>query len=393
MKKNIAVFVDAFFPYIDGVVNVVDNYYSRLSKDFNITIFVPKYKRLNNKYFSYNVFYVDSYKIPFCKNFVIPKTLLNKNLKNHFKNNKYDLIHVHSPFLLGRYGIKYGHKNNIFQIFTLHSQYKIDFKLIFKFSFIANLLTKTLLINPLKKINVIWNVNKNMEELFKNNYDKKHILKNKIFDIVENATDFYPLDKNLKNEYKKEIFQKYKIDENAFVITYIGRVTKQKNVLTIVESMNELRYQHKNFRCIILGDGNYLKKMHKFIKKYNIEDYFIFTNEITNRNEVLKIICASNIGIFLSYYDTNTLTKFEFASQSVPVLFLKNSITSSNIIDNYNGYLCENDKKNISKKIMEIINSKSYIWCGNNALEDIYQSWDQIAEDVKNKYNQYLNKK
>ena len=39
-KLNIAIFNDSFYPMIDGVVNVVDNYAKILSKKHNVTVFV-----------------------------------------------------------------------------------------------------------------------------------------------------------------------------------------------------------------------------------------------------------------------------------------------------------------------------------------------------------------
>ena len=45
MKKyNIGLFIDTFYPMIDGVVMVVDNYAKRLSKIANVIVFVPEYK-------------------------------------------------------------------------------------------------------------------------------------------------------------------------------------------------------------------------------------------------------------------------------------------------------------------------------------------------------------
>ena len=38
-KLNIGIFIDTFFPMIDGVINVVDNYAKRLIKYANVTVF------------------------------------------------------------------------------------------------------------------------------------------------------------------------------------------------------------------------------------------------------------------------------------------------------------------------------------------------------------------
>ena len=39
---KIGIFVDVFYPMIDGVIKVVDNYATRLSKVADVTVFCPK---------------------------------------------------------------------------------------------------------------------------------------------------------------------------------------------------------------------------------------------------------------------------------------------------------------------------------------------------------------
>ena len=46
---------------------------------------------------------------------------------NTLKNTHLDIVHIHSPFTMGRVGIDYAKKNNIPVIGTMHSQYKQDF--------------------------------------------------------------------------------------------------------------------------------------------------------------------------------------------------------------------------------------------------------------------------
>lgn len=59
-KPRIALFVDSYFPMVDGVVNVVDNYAKLLGKEFDVMVFAPK---------SRNKGYVDNvpYKLQRCK--------------------------------------------------------------------------------------------------------------------------------------------------------------------------------------------------------------------------------------------------------------------------------------------------------------------------------------
>lgn len=392
MKKKIAVFVDAFYPYIDGCVNVVINYYEKLQENYDVTIFVPKYKKADYSKFSFKVFCIKSINF-LTKNYPIPLVWHDKKLIKHFKENEYDLVHIHSPFEIGKFGINYAKNTKIYSIFTLHSQYKKDFELIFKSKFVAKFLTKKL-IKRISYVNEIWNVNKNMENLLINDYDTKQILKKKKikFDVISNATDFKMLDDHIKKSYIDEINNKYKIDKNLFVMSYLGRVTNQKNILKSLDVAYELKNINKNFLFFIVGNGNYLNRIKKLIKQKKLESNVIIVGNLNSRIEILKIICRTNMSLFLSTYDANSLTKYEFASQKVPSMFIYNAITNSSIVDNVNGYLVSDDPRKIATRIDGIIKTKSFIETGKKAYEQIYNNWDNIIKSVNEKYNEILEK-
>lgn len=381
--KKIAVFVDAFLPYFDGVVNVVINYYNILSKYFDITVFVPDYKDCDYSFLKFKVFKVKSYKNIFDKNFPIPLPYQDKNLKKYLQENKFDLVHVHSPFVLGKYGLEYANKNNIYSLITIHSQYKKDFKLIFKSNLIANYLVYKFVIKNILKANELVNVNKNMENLILNDYKLNKYLKNKNlnFSIFSNATNFKLIDNESKIKAINEVNNNLQINNNTIVFSFVGRVVKLKNIDLLIETINVLKNKIHNFKVLVIGTGNYLKKSIKKVKQLNLENYIIFLNKIDNQDYLIKLINRSFLNIFLSEYDTNTLTKFEFASQKVPSLFLKDTITSSNIIDNVNGYLVEKDCNKIANKILDIINSTKYFEVKENAYKQIYLNWDTVVEN------------
>lgn len=394
MKKKIAVFVDAFYPYIDGCVNVIINYYKTLQKDFDVTIFVPKYKNADYSHFPFKVFPIKSMNLFFVKNYPVPLIRQDTNLKYFLNNNKFDLVHVHSPFSIGYFGLKYAYENDVYSIFTLHSQYRKDFRLIFKSKYIAEKLTQKML----KRISLtkeIWNVNANMENLLINKYDYNKVLnRSEIkFDVVSNATDFVKTSNDMKQKYQKEINNKHNLDDDVFVMTYIGRITNQKNIIKMIYVAYELKKINDKFRFFLIGSGNYLNKAQRLVKKLGLLDNVVFVGSLSSRDEILKYICRTNMSLFLSTYDANSLTKYEFASQSIPSMFLKKSITSSDIVNNENGYLVDYDNKNIAYKIAEIIESRSYIDIGEKAYKEIYVQWSTIVKKVKQKYNKILNKK
>ena len=112
-KITIGLFNDAFYPAVDGVVSVVDNYARNLSKVANVIVFVPDYKKeYNDSIYPYKVVRVKSVRIPKVEyTFATPKI----DMEFYKELHKYDLdiIHVHSPVSLGATAIKYAKKYHI----------------------------------------------------------------------------------------------------------------------------------------------------------------------------------------------------------------------------------------------------------------------------------------
>ena len=54
-KLNIGLFIDTWFPMVDGVINVVDNYAKRLCKFANVTVFAPNVGEFDRTKFPYKL--------------------------------------------------------------------------------------------------------------------------------------------------------------------------------------------------------------------------------------------------------------------------------------------------------------------------------------------------
>eukprot|EP00766_Chilomastix_caulleryi_P001619 gnl/Chilomastix_caulleri/2592.p1 GENE.gnl/Chilomastix_caulleri/2592~~gnl/Chilomastix_caulleri/2592.p1 ORF type:complete len:131 (+),score=26.21 gnl/Chilomastix_caulleri/2592:259-651(+) len=68
---------------------------------------------------------------------------IDGKLKEKLKSLKADIVHLHSPMPLGKFGLKFAQKRGIPVVSTFHSQFKQDFKKHAKLGFIVDLLLKS----------------------------------------------------------------------------------------------------------------------------------------------------------------------------------------------------------------------------------------------------------
>ncbi len=386
MKKRLAIgfFTDVFFPMIDGVVNVVDNYAKELSRDFEVYVFAPDYGEITNlDELPYKIIRAKSIQIPkFDYRLTIPT--FDTIFRGDVNEIKLDIVHIHSPFAIGMYGINYAKKHNIPVIATLHSQYKRDFDERIKNHYITNLATKELM-RRFNKCDRLLAVNEAVAKVF---YEYGA---NIMPMVTNNATDLLPF---LNSGYINELKEKYQINIEQKVLLFVGRLDAIKNLDFLIDSLILLRKYDFKFKMIFVGTGPYEDVMKKKIIKNNLQDIIVFTGKIVDRKDLSAHYKLADLFLLPSLYDSSSLVQIEAASQKTPTLFIEKAVTASTVKDGVNGYLSQESSQKYAEKIIAIFeNGDDHERISNNAFRELYLTWDQIVEKIKVNYMELIENK
>jgi len=118
---KIGIFTDSYLPYTSGVVRSIVTFKEELiSNGHEVYIFAPSY---DNCVEEEGVFRFSSIKSPTNRDFTLAWPF-SFEFGPMVKKLDLDLIHVHSPFLLGRLGASYARKLDIPLVFTYHTLYE-----------------------------------------------------------------------------------------------------------------------------------------------------------------------------------------------------------------------------------------------------------------------------
>lgn len=386
-KITIGLFNDAFYPAVDGVVMVVDNYARILSKMANVIVFVPDYKKeYDDSIFPYKVVRVKSVKIPTVE-YTYGTPRIDRNFYREIRKYKLDIIHVHSPFSIGSAAINYARRNHIPVICTMHSQHKQDLKAITHSDLLSNLGTKKL-IKIYDKCDECWAVNKGVANLFYEEYGYHTIPR-----VMPTAVEMeYVKDTEKAHAVINKI---HNLKENDKVFLFVGRLTKVKNIFFIVDVIEKLERLKLNFdyKMIFVGigpDGEHLKK---YVKSKHLDKKIIFAGKVIDRELLSYYYSRCDLFLFPSMYDTNSLVQKEAASQKKPTIYLKDAITAYDIVDNETGFISENNPTLYADKIVEVLNDeKLYNKVSRNAYKKVYRTWDYIVKESFKLYLEWIYK-
>ena len=386
-KMTVGMFVDSFYPLTDGVAMVVDNYARRLIKFCDVIIFCPRYlgKNFDDNIFPYKVVRCRSMKLPFL-DYSLPMPKMDRNFQKLLKEFHLDIVHIHSPFMIGEAGVKYGRKNNIPIIGTMHSQFKRDFKRAVKSDKFADILTKKI-VKVYNKCDVCWTVNTEVARIYHEEYGYK-----KIPSIIPNATEMKPV-----KDYKKAceiINRKYGItDEKVFI--FVGRINALKNIYFIVHALKKVRELRPDlkFKMLFVGCGQDEEELAKLIKKNNLQKEILLCGKVGDRDMLANYYARSDLFLFPSLYDTSSLVQVEAASQKTPTLFIEGAATAATVTNNVNGFIVPNDVLEYAKAIIKVAeDDKLREKISNKAYHDLYKTWDDVTKEVYKKYQEILDK-
>lgn len=387
-KITIGLFIDTFFPMIDGVTMVVDNYAKRLTKYANVIVFAPEYPKAqyDDSKFLYKVVRCKSVKMPII-DYSLPMPKIDKKFMHELNNTKLDIVHIHSPFTIGKIGVEYAKKNNVPAIATMHSQYKKDFLRAVKFEPLANLLTKVI-IRQYNKCDECWAVNSEIAKIYYEEYKYKKLPK-----VMGNATDM-KLVENME-QAKKLINEKYNISPDEKVFLFVGRINNLKNVFLIANSLKILKEKYNpKFKMLFVGSGQDEDELKSIIDKNNMNQDIIMCGKISDRELLANIYARADLFLFPSLYDASSIVQIEAASQKTPTLFVEGAATTATITENVNGFISQNNEKDFAEKINEIINNKAlYDNVCENVYKDIYINWDSQVSKVFDSYMEIISER
>ncbi len=369
--------LDNFYPSFDGPTMLVTNYTKSLNKKFGIYASVmapyfPKYKDSQ----PFEITRIKSIKMPEGMRGSTP--WLDKNFLKFFKENQVDIIHVHSPFTLGRAAIKMGKKLNIPTVLTIHTKYHEDFERVLKNKFL-----QTIMMNYILKTMQL------ADHVFTVSHDTIKTLRSygylNFVDVVRNGTDLIPPKES--EQLIATINEKYALENEKNVFLSVGRIVSNKKIDLAIKALKIVKEKGHSFKFLIVGAGSYESELKELTKNLGLENEIVFTGKVMDRQKLSGLYLRSDLFFLPSTFDTASLAPLEAAALSLPTLMNKDCSTAEIITDMHNGYLANESPEDWADKIIVAISNKEELKeIGKAAYAEVYRSWDSVTDEILDKY-------
>ena len=132
------------------------------------------------------------------------------------------------------------------------------------------------------------------------------------------GVNFTKFDVSKKEEYNKEIREKYGISDGDIVIGSVGRLGREKGSNELIKAFEILKKTYKTAKLLFVGP---IEKQNTIEPK--ALEYFMSCDDIIKvgwTNEVEKYLSAMNVFVFPSYREGFGLSAIEASAMAVPII-------------------------------------------------------------------------
>lgn len=196
------------------------------------------------------------------------------------------------------------------------------------------------------------------------------------FTVVNNGIeiDRFLYNKNLGNNLRKE----YNIPENEKVVMHVGRFFEPKNHDFLIDIFQEVYKLDQNTKLMLIGKGDLEEQIKDKVKKLGLEEKVMFLGLKKNVNEIYNM---ADVFVFPSLYEGAPVVLYETQTNSLPAV-ISNNIDSSIQVNEYIRFKDLNDgAKSWAKEIIKL--SRDSIKSNTNIYEtklNVKKSVDTIEK-------------
>lgn len=337
---------DVYFPRINGVSTSIKTFVQQIQGlGHEVHLIAP----------DYNVTTTDENwikRIPARSIYFDPEDKLMKygeamKLLPTLEKEKYDLIHIHTPFVAHYLGLKLASKLNIPCVETYHTFFEdyLHHYLPWVPQLLARGMARMISKRQCNAVDAIVAPSKPMLDVLRG-YG------------VKASAEVIPtglLDSSF-NESDGEAFRtKYGIALDRPMLLYVGRVAFEKNIDFLLGVAKVLSEERPDVLLVVTGEGPAEASLHKLAKTLNLEKNVKFIGYLDRNTELNACYQSADVFVFASKSETQGLVLLEAMAQGTPVVAIAELGTTSILIEGKGALIATENTLEFAQKVLQLL--------------------------------------
>jgi 1,2-diacylglycerol 3-alpha-glucosyltransferase len=341
---RIAVFSDSALPILNGVSVSIDGLVRGLrERGHSVHVFT-------SAHFGYrdpdpNTYRFPALTTPWTRGYPISVPPFYPMIR-HFRRTNFDVIHTHTPWVIGFVGLRWAQSHGVPVVSTYHTHYD-------KYSHYLPFIPKRYARYKIAKhTNFYYN---SVQQIItpsesSRRWLMRHSVKTPINVIPTGLPDPRPVD-------RADFRQRQGVLPGQRVLLYVGRVAREKNLKILLEAAALAFREDSSLLLWVVGDGPMRDECLELARSLGIGDRTRFFGFIP-RHDVDQYYAAADLFMFSSMTETQGLVVGEAMSHGLPAVVVQGGGAQSAVEPNVTGFVVPNDPASLAGAALQVLGNE-----------------------------------
>lgn len=369
---NILLISDVYFPRVNGVSTSIKTFTEQLQKlGHTVHLIATDYgiKTEDEEWIT---------RVPARSIYFDPEDKLMKyadvlRLLPALMRKKFDLVHIHTPFIAHFAGLKIAKKLGVPVIETYHTFFEdyLHHYLPWIPKGAAKSLARFISKKQCNQLHAIVAPSQPMLD----------VLRSYGVSVPAEVIATGLQDSSFAEADGEAFRQKYNIPLGKQMLLYVGRVAHEKNIGFLLKVLKRLSLQQPEILFVITGEGPAEQSLHQQVKALGIEKNVQFIGYLDREKELNACYKAADIFVFASKSETQGLVLLEAMAQGTPVVAIAELGTASILVEGQGAHIANEDEAIFAQRINELLsNTLASSILGESGKTYAHKHWSANAK-------------
>ncbi len=371
---------DTFLPVVDGVGRVALAYSETLCRlGHQVTVLAPMYDTGYRGGYPFELVDFHAMTVPGIRQYKTGSAPMDAHYRQRLRMIPLDVVHAHSPFAAGSEGLRLARTRGIPLIGSFHSKYYDDFFKFTKSEALSQVGVK-IVVDFYNHCDEVWVVGESVEAVLRQYGFRGDI------QVMPNGAQM----REPQPDAVREIERAYRLGD-APVLLFVGQMDWKKNIHRILEAAARLNESGERFTLVLAGQGPDSRAIHARAVELGIGRQVIMTGHIQRPELLDGLYARACLFAFPSVYDNAPMVVREAAVMGTPSVLVRGASAADCIMENENGYLCENTAEDLCRVFREAIADPDRAKAmGERARETIPVPWEKVVTRAVERYERLV---
>lgn len=306
---KIGIFTNTYWPSLNGVAVSIANLREGLERLGHETIVIaPKVPGFDHSVDHPGIIRFPSFAPPQKPDYPLALPIPPPGAIKRMLCFRPDVIHINHPWWVGKWGIWWAKYQNVPIMLTVHTQYGLYAGYSPLPDDVTRELMEMFLVKSCEMVDLVTTPGEGSRKRLLGLGIKTPI------ELVSNPTKLA----EFMSASGSSVRRHYGIGEDEILLGYVGRLTSEKNLETLIEAFGFIAQSKRNVRLMIVGDGSERQALKKLAAE-QAPDRVIFAGSISH-DQIAPFFAAFNLFVTPSKSEVQPMSFAEAFAASTPIV-------------------------------------------------------------------------